>query len=43
MASAIVSKLLHDPVIYLKSESCKDQSEMKVDIFRSVFDLEKRQ
>ena len=42
MASAIVSKLLHDPVIYLKSESCKDQSEMKVDIFRSLFDLEKK-
>ena len=43
MAGAIVSRLLHDPMLYLKSESCKDQSEMKVDIFRSVFDLEKKQ
>ena len=43
MAAAIVSRLLHDPVIFLKSESCKDQSEMKVDFFRSVFDLEKKQ
>lgn len=43
MASAIVSKLLHDPMLFLKSESCKDQSEMKVDVFRSLFDLEKRQ
>ena len=43
MASAIVSRLLHDPLVYLKSESCKDQSEMKMDIFRSVFDLDKKQ
>ncbi len=42
MASAIVSRLLHDPLIYLKGESCKDQSEMKVDLFRSVFDLDKK-
>ena len=43
MAGAIVSRLLHDPVIFLKSESCKDQSEMKVDIFRSLFNLEKKE
>ncbi|MBL4902999.1 MAG: glutamyl-tRNA reductase [Desulfocapsa sp.] len=43
MASAIVSKLLHDPVIYLKNESCKDKPEVKVDILRSVFALEKKQ
>ncbi len=43
MASAIVSKLLHDPVLFLKRESCKDQSEMKVSLFRSVFDLEEKQ
>ncbi|MBU1139905.1 MAG: glutamyl-tRNA reductase [Proteobacteria bacterium] len=42
MAAAIVSRLLHDPVVFLKSESCKDQSEMKVDLFRSVFGLEKK-
>jgi glutamyl-tRNA reductase len=43
MAGAIVSKLLHDPMLFLKSESCKDQSEVKVDILRSVFGLEKKQ
>lgn len=43
MASAIVSRMLHDPMIFLKSESCKDQSAMKVDIFRSVFALEKKE
>ncbi len=42
MAGAIVSRMLHDPVIFLKSESCKDQSEMKVDLFRSIFGLEKK-
>lgn len=42
MAHSIASRLLHDPMIYLKSESCKDQSSMKVDMFRSVFDLEKK-
>ncbi len=42
MAHAIASRLLHDPMIYLKGESCKDQSAMKVDIFRSVFDLDKK-
>ena len=41
MAGAIVSRILHDPMIFLKSESCKDQLEMKVDLFRSVFGLEK--
>ncbi len=41
MAGAIVSRILHDPMTFLKSESCKDQSEMKVDLFRSVFGLEK--
>ncbi|MBU0945340.1 MAG: glutamyl-tRNA reductase [Proteobacteria bacterium] len=43
MAAAIVSRLLHDPVVFLKNESCKDQSEMKVGIFRSVFGLEKKE
>jgi glutamyl-tRNA reductase len=42
MAHSIASRLLHDPMIYLKGESCKDQSSMKVDMFRSVFDLEKK-
>ncbi|RUM39914.1 MAG: glutamyl-tRNA reductase [Desulfocapsa sp.] len=42
MAHSIASRLLHDPMIYLKSENCKDQSAMKVDMFRSVFNLEKK-
>ncbi len=41
MAGAIVSKLLHDPVVFLKSDSCTDQSDMKIDLYRSVFGLEK--
>ncbi len=41
MAGAIVSRLLHDPVVFLKSESCTDQSDMKVDLYRSIFGLEK--
>ena len=43
MAHSIVSRLLHDPMLFLKSESCKDQSAMKVDLFRFVFDLEKKE
>jgi glutamyl-tRNA reductase len=43
MAAAIVSRMLHDPVLFLKRESCKDQSEIKVDVFRSVFDLDKKE
>ncbi len=43
MAGAIVSRILHDPVMFLKSESCKDQSDMKVDFFRSLFNLEKKE
>ncbi len=43
MAAAIGAKLLHDPLIYLKSEAChgRDKSQEKVDVIRSVFDLEK--
>ena len=41
MAAAIGAKLLHDPLIYLKSEAChgRNKSQEKVDIIRSVFDL----
>ncbi|MEK6202367.1 MAG: glutamyl-tRNA reductase [Desulfobulbaceae bacterium] len=39
MALAISSKLLHDPVSFLKNESCKEQNEMKVEIIRTAFGL----
>ncbi len=40
MAAAIASRLLHDPVLFLKSDSCKDSSDMKIDMYHSVFGLE---
>jgi glutamyl-tRNA reductase len=39
MALAISSKLLHDPVSFLKAESCKEQSEIKVEMIRTAFGL----
>ncbi len=39
MASAISSKLLHDPVSFLKNESCKEQNEVKVEMIRAAFGL----
>jgi len=41
MVGAITSKILHDPLTYLKSDSCtgRDNSDMKVDIIRSLFGL----
>ncbi len=39
MALAISSKLLHDPVSFLKNESCKEQHDVKVEIIRLAFDL----
>ncbi len=42
MVEAISSRILHDPLIYLKSESCtgRDNSDMKVEIIRSLFRLD---
>ena len=42
MVGAISSRILHDPLIYLKSESCtgRDNSDMKVEIIRSLFGLD---
>lgn len=42
MASAITSKMLHSPLMYLKSEGChgEDDSRGKVDTIRKVFGLE---
>lgn len=40
LALAISAKLLHDPLIYLKSESCRGADDAKVDIIRTIFGLE---
>jgi len=39
MAGAIVSKLLHDPIRYLKEETGGD-SELRLDLFRGIFALD---
>ena len=39
MATAISSKLLHDPVSFLKNESCKEQDDIKVEMIRTAFNL----
>ncbi|CAG37808.1 glutamyl-tRNA reductase [Desulfotalea psychrophila] len=41
MVASISSKFLHDPLHYLKSDSChgRDKSQAKVDTLRSVFSL----
>jgi glutamyl-tRNA reductase len=39
MALSISSKLLHDPVTYLKEESCRDQNTIKVEMIRAAFGL----
>jgi glutamyl-tRNA reductase len=41
MLSAITSKLLHDPLTYLKSESCsgRETIEMKLNMVRTIFGL----
>lgn len=43
MVEATVAKILHDPLMYLKSESCagRDNSDLKVTIVRELFGLTK--
>lgn len=43
MVMAITAKILHDPLMYLKSESCagRDNSDLKVTIVRELFGLQK--
>ncbi len=45
MAEAMVAKILHDPLMYLKSESCagRDNSDLKVTIVRELFGLTKEE
>ncbi|MBU0664103.1 MAG: glutamyl-tRNA reductase [Proteobacteria bacterium] len=39
MALAISSRLLHDPVSFLKNDSCKEQHDIKVEMIRAAFNL----
>ena len=43
MVMAITAKILHDPLMYLKSESCagRDNSDLKVTTIRELFGLQK--
>lgn len=43
MMEAVVAKILHDPLTYLKSESCagRDNSDLKVTVVRELFGLSK--
>jgi len=40
LTQAISAKLLHDPLIYLKSDSCRGGDDARVDIIRTIFGLE---
>ena len=40
LAQAITAKLLHHPLQFLKSESCRKGDDSKIDMVRSVFGLE---
>jgi len=42
MVGAITSKILHDPLTYIKSGSCtgRDDSDVRVDVIRSLFGLD---
>ncbi len=39
MALAISSRMLHDPVTFLKDEGCKEQSDVKIEMIRAAFGL----
>jgi glutamyl-tRNA reductase len=40
MAAAITSKILHDPLVFLKQDSCKQSGKVKADMLRTIFGLE---
>ena len=39
MAGAIISKMLYDPLLFLKKDSCKQDSNAKADLLRTIFGL----
>ncbi len=45
MTEALVGKILHDPLMYIKGESCagRDNSDLKVTIVRELFGLNKEE
>lgn len=45
MVEVMVAKILHDPLMYLKSDSCtgRDNSDLKVTIVREIFGLTKEE
>jgi glutamyl-tRNA reductase len=40
MAVAITSKILYDPLVFLKQDSCKQSGKVKADMLRTIFGLE---
>ncbi len=40
MTAAISSKILYDPLLFLKQDSCKHDNKMKADMMRTIFGLE---
>ena len=40
LVQAVASKMLHDPLRFLKSEACRKGEEAKIDMVRTVFGLE---
>jgi glutamyl-tRNA reductase len=40
MTAAITSRILYDPLQFLKQDSCKHDSNVKADMLRSIFGLE---
>ena len=39
MAAAIISKMLYDPLLFLKQDSCKQDSNVRADMLRTIFGL----
>jgi glutamyl-tRNA reductase len=39
MAASIASRILHDPLVFLKQNSCKQDSKVKADMLRTIFGL----
>ena len=40
MAGAIINKVLHDPIIFLKDKSDKDDLQMRLDMVHKIFKLD---
>lgn len=40
MTSAIINKLLHDPILYLKAEASPEQKQLRLEMIRTLFGLD---